>query len=99
MEETKNERRRASRHEVRTRVGLRVKNDEAYEHAHLVNLGHNGLYVITRRKIDIGTEIEIEVPTGTSGDLHIQAEVIRIGHHRYWGLFSYGCRVISLPNV
>ena len=26
--------------------------------------------------------------------IKIRARVIRIGHHRSWGVFSYGCRIL-----
>jgi len=101
VEKTKNERRRATRHDVRTRVSVRLKDRGAYEHAHLMNLGRDGLYIIARRKMSVGTRIEIRIATEIAGeeDIHIQAEVIRVGSHRSWGLFSYACRVIAFPAL
>ena len=99
MEKTKNERRRALRHDVRTRIGLRLKGRGTYENAHLMNLGRDGLYVIARRKMAVGARIEIRIRADSPAedDIHIQAEVIRVGTHRYWGLFSYSCRVTEFP--
>ncbi|MDH3640395.1 MAG: PilZ domain-containing protein [Gammaproteobacteria bacterium] len=99
MEKTKNDRRGALRHDVRTRIGLRLKGRGAYENAHLMNLGRDGLYIMARRKMSVGARIEIRIPAESPAedDIHIQAEVIRVGNHRYWGLFSYGCRVTAFP--
>ncbi len=101
MQKTKNERRQAPRHDVRTRVGLRLKDHRAFEYAHLMNLGRDGLYIMARRKLSVGARIEIRIGADVPGeqDIHIQAEVIRVGNHRSWGLFSYACRVIAFPAV
>jgi len=93
---TKNERRRAVRQNIRSRVRLRAHQAGNFENAHLVDFGQDGLYVMTRFKLNIGQEVEIAVPSEADEDhVKITAKVIRKGTHRSWGLFSYGCRLLS----
>ncbi len=96
MQKPDNDRRETARRDIRTRVRLRIDQTANYENAHLVNLGRLGLYLMARRKLKLGQEIEIVAPSETDEDhIRIKAEVIREGHHRWWGLFSYGCRILS----
>jgi len=96
MQKPANERRHTIRRDIRTRVRLRNGDTNSYENAHLLNLGRWGLYLMARRKLNIGQEIEIVAPSEVDEDrIKIQAQVIRQGHHRWWGLFSYGCRILS----
>lgn len=95
MEKPHNDRRQTARRDIRTRVRLRIDQTNSFENAHLVNLGRLGLYLMARRKLEVGQEIEIVAPSEVDADhVKIKAEVIRQGHHRWWGLFSYGCRIL-----
>ncbi len=95
MQKLNNDRRRTIRREIRTRVRLRVGDTNAYENAHLVNLGRLGMYLMTRTRLRLGQEIEIVTPCEFDEDqIKIRARVVRQGNHRWWGLFSYGCRIL-----
>lgn len=95
MKKTKNERRQTLRRDIRTRVRLRSRRAGSYENAHLVNLGRGGLYLMTRSKLKMGEQVDIAVPSETDDDhIKIKVKVMRQGDHRWWGLFSYGCRLL-----
>jgi len=67
-----------------------------YENAYLVNLDKGGMYIMSRRKLSIGQELVIAVPSEKDDDhVEMNVKVIRYGNHRSWGLFSYGCRLLQ----
>ena len=89
------ERRKTRRHDLRTRV--RLYNDETgrFENAHLENINYSGLYIMTRRKLNINDTVRISVPSEPDeSPIKIKAKVIRLGNHRAWGLFSYACQIL-----
>ena len=95
MGKNKGERRKTRRHNLRTRV--RLYNDETgrFEDAHLENINYSGLYIMTRRKLSISDTVRISVPSEPDENpIKIKAKVIRLGHHRAWGLFSYACQIL-----
>ena len=95
MKKNISERRRTVRHDLRMPVGLRQDETKGYQKALLHNINHVGLYLITRHRLTINQSIEIAVPTEPDEDMvKIRAKVIRIGNHRSWGVFSYGCRIL-----
>lgn len=95
MKQIATERRKTLRRDVRTRVRLLNDRTGEYENAHLSNINYTGLYLMTRRKLQLEQEVEIAVPSESDADsLTIKAIVIRVGHHRSWGLFSYACRIV-----
>lgn len=95
MDKGISERRRTLRHDLRIRVQLYNNETKRYEKALLQDINHTGLYLITRRRLTLNQEIDIAVPTETDEDvIKIKAKVVRIGNHRSWGVFSYGCRIL-----
>lgn len=95
MDKLVSERRQNHRRKVRARVRLFNDRTSEYENAHLENVSYSGMYLITRRKLNLNQTLEIAVPSDTEGDtLHIKAKVVREGSHRSWGLFSYACRIL-----
>ena len=95
MDATTNERRKNTRHELRTRVQLFNERTKKYEDAYLKNINSSGMYIITRRNLRIDQIIEIVVPCKPEEDtIKLRGQVMRIGHHRSWGIFSYACRIV-----
>ena len=95
MGKNNGERRKTRRHNLRTRV--RLYNDETgrFENAHLENINYSGLYIMTRRKLNINDTVRISVPSEPDENpIKIRAKVIRLGNHRTWGLFSYACQIL-----
>ena len=89
------DRRKTLRHELRTRVHLYNHETGRYENAHLENINYSGLYIMTRRKLNIDDTVKIAIPSEPDEDpIKIEAKVIRLGEHRAWGLFSYACRIL-----
>jgi len=89
------ERRRTFRYELRTRVQLCNDEKNSYQNAHLENLNYTGMYLITRSKLAINQKIEIAIPGDPEEEtIKIRAKVVRLGNHRSWGLFSYGCHIL-----
>lgn len=92
MDDTAYDRRNAVRQELRTSVHLFNEDIGSYEDAHLRDLSGSGMYLITRCKLSLNQTIQIVVPCDPDEDtIKLQGQVARIGHHRSWGMFSYGC--------
>lgn len=95
MDKGISERRRTFRHDLRIHVLLCSDATRGYQKALLQNINHGGLYLITRYSLNINQKIEITIPTEPGEDMiKLRAKVIRIGDHRSWGVFSYGCRIL-----
>lgn len=89
------ERRTAVRHELRTRVRLYNEHTQSYEDAHLKDINASGMYLITRRKLSMDQIVEVVVPCEPDEDtIKLKGQVIRLGRHRSWGMFSYACRIL-----
>lgn len=95
MDKVTHERRRTFRHDLRVRVHLYDEDKSSYQNAHLENINHTGIYLMTRCRLAINQKVEIEIPADSDGDgITIRARVMRLGRHRWWGLFSYGCHIL-----
>lgn len=96
MDKLQIERRETVRCGLRTRVHLYIEETGGYENAHLENINYTGLYLMTRRQLTMNQEIEIAMPPETPEEepLKIKAQVMRVGNHRSWGLFSYACLIL-----
>ena len=95
MDDIAYDRRNAIRQELRTKVHLFNEDIRSYENAHLRDISSSGMYLITRRKLSLNQTVQIVVPCEPDEDtIKIKGQVVRIGHHRSWGLFSYGCSLI-----
>ena len=95
MSKSISECRRTARHDLRIPVRLRQGETKGYQKALLHNINHVGFYVITSHRLTIDQSIEIVVPTELDEEMvKIRVKVIRIGSHRSWGVFSYGCRIL-----
>ena len=96
QQRNKQERRRTLRHELRIRVQLWNSERKCFQNAHLDNINHTGIYLMTRYQLALNQNLEIAIPTEAEGDpIKIKARVTRLGNHRSWGLFSYGCRILQ----
>lgn len=94
MDDIAHNRREAVRHEVRIRIQLFNEDIGNYEKAHLRDLSVSGMYLITRRKLSLLQVVKVMVPCEPEEEIiKLEGLVIRIGHHRSWGMFSYGCRI------
>lgn len=94
MDDIACDRRKAVRREVNTKVQLFNEDIASYENAHLRDLSSCGMYLITRCKLLMNQSVRILVPCEPDErTIKLNGRVIRIGHHRSWGLFSYGCRL------
>gem|GEM_PF-3152175 len=90
------ERRRTFRHDLRLRVHLYGGDRSGYQYAHLENINHTGVYLITRRRLNMNEKVEMAIPAEPEQEaIKIRVKVIRFGNHRSWGLFSYGCHIIQ----
>lgn len=91
MDDLAHNRRKAVRQEIRTRVHLFNEDIGSYEHAHLRDMSVSGMYLITRRKLSLHQVVKILVPCEPGEDpIKLKGQVVRVGHHRSWGMFSYG---------
>ncbi len=88
-------RRQTTRHDLNIQVRLHDDKTKRKQSALLENINHGGLYLITRHRLPMNQSIEILVPTEPDVDtVKIRARVVRIGNHRSWGVFSYGCCIL-----
>ena len=95
MDKRVSERRRTQRHDLSIDVHVLNNKTKKQQSALLQNINHGGLYLITRYRLIINQSIEITVPTEPDVDaVKIRTKVIRIGTHRSWGEFSYGCCIL-----
>ena len=95
MDKRISERRRTPRHDLSILLHLCDDKVKKQQNALLQNINHDGLYLITRHRLAMNQRIEIVVPTEPDvNTVKIKAKVTRIGNHRSWGEFSYGCRIL-----
>lgn len=95
MDKRISDRRRTFRYALRIRVHLYDDKTSKQQAALLHDINFGGLYLITRFKLSINQDIEIIVPSEPDEEVRkLKAKVIRMGQHRSWGVFSYGCCIL-----
>lgn len=95
MDDLALDRRKSVRREIRTRVHLFNEDTANYEEAHLRDMSVSGIYLITRRKLSLNQRVRVAVPCEPGEEtIKLTGQVVRVGHHRSWGMFSYGCSIV-----